>query len=143
MGLFKLWEKTTWIHSNLFLTILYSFEGCLSDSMCENSQIKTWKCNHRGLVVERWSKKRRVPGSNPAAAKVTNLFFFTICVAPSLNNTENGAPVQSKKVIGSSPTHRVKHIESGTSFKSVKVCLHIHAYCGFPERSLQAAQNIS
>ena len=38
--------------------------------MCENSQSKTWKCNHRGLVVEHWSRNCRVLGSNPALAKI-------------------------------------------------------------------------
>ena len=40
----------------------------------------------RGLVVERRYRKRRVPGSNPALAKITQTGFFHH-LSPSLNNT--------------------------------------------------------
>ena len=40
----------------------------------------------RGLVVERWYRKWRVPGSNPALAKITQTGFFHH-LSPSLNNT--------------------------------------------------------
>ena len=79
-ALCQIWESATF----QIKVILQSFFELFHVSELTRKPQNWVTC--RGLVVERWYRKWRVPGSNPTLAKITQTGFFHH-LSPSLNNT--------------------------------------------------------
>ena len=122
-ALSQIWEIATWIHSNLLLPFwaLTKIVWVIPSVRTHNTNLKTVQLSHRGLAVERRHRKRRVLGSNPALDKMTDWFFFTICLKASTIILEMEHQLVNKG-------NKRWQSWAGTMYQTVST--HRHQHCG-------------